>query len=802
MLRNYFVIALRNLRSQRTYTLLNMLGLTVGMAGSLLVFLFIRYHLSTDRHHAKFDRTFRVVTDLHLDDGVVEYYPEAPLPMAKTLRSDYPQVEQAAYLKMNRELTVEPNQNAASGHPTPTRYLEHKNTALVEPEFFDIFDYHWLRGNPKTALREPNSVVLTESWARKYFGDTDPIGQTLRLNHLTTTKVTGLLADPPKSTDTDIQLFISLKTLPILIPDYDQTGWWALMSTDRVFVTLKNPQSATSLEAAMPALLKKQFGNDWRYYQFHFQPLSDVHSDVKRIVGGAIRPSLLWSLGLVGLFLILTACINFINLASAQALRRSKEVGIRKTLGSTRAQLIRQFLLETSLIVFTATGLALLLAIITLPLFNQWLSTHLSLQVDGQTLGFIGLLMGIVIVLAGSYPAAILSGFSPWAALKGSLPPKVSGSYSLRQCLIIVQFMVCQALLVGSFIVADQVRYLHQADLGFSKDNIIVVNLPDNQKKQQAVLKNELLRYPDIKSVSASRTPPSSRLLYGGSFKLYGKAEWEESTISEKLADADFLKTYGLHLVAGRNLVASDTIQEYLVNEALLRKINIRDPQQLIGKLLQYHLSPVPLPIVGVVKDFHLRSLHEEIKPCIIASHSSLFKQAGIRVSGKNPAQTLQHIRQVWEKLFPDEVFEYQYLDEQLATFYETENLIFRLVNTFAAIAILICGLGLYGLISFAVVQRTKEIGVRKVLGASVLHIVALLSNHFLKLVLMAIVLASPIAWWAMKQWLQDFAYKIDIQWWVFVLAGLLAVGLALITVSYQSIRAALMNPVKSLRSE
>ncbi|WP_234736851.1 ABC transporter permease [Tellurirhabdus bombi] len=801
MLQNYFKIAWRNLTTHWSYTSLNIIGLAAGMAGGLLIFLFLRHHLSTDRHHAKFDRIFRVVTDLRLDDGSVEHYPEAPLPMAKTLRTDYPQVEQAAYLKMNRELTVSLKR---PGQTAPTRFLEHKSTALVEPKLFDILDYRWLRGNPATALREPNSVVLTESWARRYFGNTDPMGQTLNLNHLTDAKVTGILADPPKTTDLDIQLFISIKTLPILIPDYELDSWWGLSSTDRVYVTLKNPASVGAMQAAIPALLKRQFGDMARYYQFQFQPLADVHFDVQRVVGGAtaIRPSLLWSLGLIGLFLVLTACINFINLTTVQALRRSKEVGIRKTLGSTRGQLIRQFFIETTLIVLVATVLALLMVKVSLPLFNQWLTINLGLGLESQVIGFFCLLVGLVIVLAGAYPAAVLSGFSPWAALKGKLPAKASGGYSLRQSLIVVQFVICQALIVGALVVATQVRYLRTAEIGFNKDNVVMVTLPNTQKAARETFKNSLLAYPEIKSISASYRPPSAQVMNGGSFKLGNKAEWEAFPVRERLADADYLTTYGLKLVAGRNITPSDTIREYLVNEAFLKKIGIQDPNKVLGTKMQYHLSPVAAPIVGVVKDFHQRSLHEEIAPCIIASHAAMFQRVGIRVTGQNPSQTIQRIRTTWEQLYPDEVFEYEYLDKQLAQFYEAENLLFRLVNTFAGIAILICCLGLYGLISFIVVQRTKEIGIRKVLGASAAGIVALLSRDFLKLVVIAIAIASPIAWWTMRQWLQEFAYKIDLAWWMFALSGLLAVCIALATVSVKSIKAARMNPVQSLRAD
>ncbi|WP_421827422.1 ABC transporter permease [Larkinella sp.] len=797
MLQNYFKIAWRNLTTQRSYTLLNILGLSVGMAGGLLIFLFVRYHLSTDRHHTKFDRIFRVVTDLHLDDGSVEYYPEAPLPMAQVLRTDFSQVEQAAFLIMNRELTVTYQKNGK-----PVRFLEHKGTAFVEPELFDILDYQWLHGNPKNALREPGSVVLTESWAKKYFGDADPMGRMLNLKPGIDAKVTGVLADPPKTTDTDIRFFISLSTLKAFSPDFNQADWSWLNSNYRLFVTLKDPQSVGSLEAAMPALTKKHLGSN--FLQFHFQPLRESHFDVRRVMGGAIaiRPSLLWSLGLVGLFLVLTACINFVNLATAQALRRGKEVGIRKTLGSTRGQLVRQFLLETALIVLAATSLALLMAVLSLPVFNQWVNVSLSLQPNGSTLGFIALLVLVVILLAGGYPAAVLSGFSPWAALKGKLSAKSGGSYSVRQSLIVLQFVICQALIIGSLVVATQVRYIQNTDVGFRKDNVVVVTLPNPQKASRETFKNELLQYPDIKSISASHRPPSALIMNGGSFKFGDQAEWTDFPIRERLADADYLKTYGLQLVAGRNLSESDTIREYLINETLLRKLNIRDPQQVLGRKMQYYLSPVALPIVGVVKDFHLRSLRDEIAPCFIASYFKMYERIGVRISGQNPQQTVQRIQKVWEKIYPDAVFEYEFLDDQLAQFYETENLIFRLVNTFAGIAILICGLGLYGLVSLVVVQRTKEIGIRKVLGASVAGIVALLSKDFLKLVLIAMVIASPIAGYAMSQWLQDFAYKISLAWWMFALAGVLAVLVALVTVSFQSIKAALANPVKSLRAE
>ncbi|MEZ0541397.1 ABC transporter permease [Fibrella arboris] len=799
MLRENLKMALRQLRTQRTYTALTIIGLSVGLAGGLLLFLFVQHHLSTDRHHAKFDRTFRVMTDLYLDDGTVEHNAESALPMAQTLRRDYPQVEQAAFLMMNRELTVSVRRR---GQATPLRFQEHTGTGLVEPQWFDILSYTWLQGNPQTALREPNTVVLTESWAKRYFGDENPIGKTLTLNNKTEAIVTGLLAEPPTTTDTNLGLFISIATLKTLDPGYEATSWYFLNSTNRVYVTLKDPAMVTSLSATFPALSKKQYGDLSKVFRFSIQPLREVHFDVAR-GGETIRESLVWSLGAVGMLLIVAACINFVNLATAQALRRSKEVGIRKSLGSSRGQLMSQFLLETALIMVAATTMALLIVVTTLPLFNNWTQLNLLLRFNGQTGVCIGLLLLGMVLLAGGYPAVVLSGFSPLAVLRGKLvSSSVGRGITVRQALVVTQFVICQALIIGALVVARQVRYVQQADLGFRKDNVVVVRLPDNNRSTLTAFRQQLSQYPAVQSVSFNHRSPANDQLFGGSFKFDNRPDWEPYPVRERLADADYLRTYGLTLVAGRNVMVSDTIREYLINETLLHQLGFHDPKQVLGKTMQYHLSAAPMPIVGVVKDFHLKSLREPIGPCLIASKTDRYAQASIRITGQDPAQTLDRIRQAWQQLYPNDVFEYTYLDEQLARFYQTEMLMARLINVFTGIAILICCLGLYGLVSFVVVQRTKEIGVRKVLGASVASIVTLLSSDFLKLVFSALLIASPIAGYVMNGWLQDFAYRVSLSWWIFALAGMLAVIIALLTVSYQSLKAALVNPVKSLRAE
>ena len=800
MFRNYLKIAWRNLVAQRNYTLLNILGLSVGMAGALLIFLFLRYHLSTDRYHTDFDRIVRISTDLHLDDGSVEYNAEGPPPLAKTLRTTYPQVEQAAFLLGMRDLNVSVRRSA---NARPTRFLEHEGIGFVEPEWLDVLTYIWLRGNSKTALREPNQAVLTSSWANRYFGTPDCLGQTITLDNKAVITVVGVVADSPGPTDTPVNMLVSLPTMyQVGVGDGMANDWYALNSANRVYARLKDESVIGELQRMMPDLEKKYYGKSARFFHLFVQPFADMHTDVARDPAHTIRTSLLWSLALIGLLMLLAACVNFINLATAQALRRSKEVGIRKTLGSSRGQLLRQFFLETSLIVSLATGLGLALTVLALPVFTDWVQLPLMLHFDGPTVGFVGLLFMSVLLLAGAYPAFVLSGFSPWAALTGTLRTLSVAGLTLRRVLVVTQFTVCQVLLLGALIVTRQTRYMQQADLGFTKNNVVVVSLPYDQKSRHDAFRQKLLTYAGVRSVSLSMLPPATPAMNGGQVKFDGKPDWEKFPVRDRLADASYISTYGLHLLAGRTITPGDTIRDYVINETLMYKLGFQRPQQILGRRLQHYLSAVPLPIVGVVKDFYQKSLRDEISPCLIANWPSWYRTAGVRISGQHPAQTLDQIEQIWQQVFPDEVFDYQFLDEEVASLYKTETMIVRLMNTFTIVVILIGCLGLYGLVSHVVVQRTKEIGVRKVLGASVSSIVALLSKDFLKLVLVAIVIASPIAWWAMNRWLQDFAYRIDIEWWMFALAGLLAVGIALLTVSFQSVKAALMNPVKSLRSE
>ncbi|PQA60431.1 ABC transporter permease [Siphonobacter curvatus] len=781
MFGNFLTLIFRQFARQKVYTFLHLAGLAVGIAGGILTFLFLRYHYTTDRHHQKFDRIFRVVTDLRLDDGSVETYPEAMPPLAPLLRRQFPQVEEATFFVTNQDVTIRQGDRV---------FPEHTGVFLVDSSYFKIFDYQWKQGTP--ASLQKNTAILTERWAKKYFGDRNPMGQRLDIDKETSVLVTGIIADPPPTTDLKAGMFLPLD----VIPTFEKDNWWYLNSTNRVYATLKDPTKEAQMEQAMPKVIRKALGADARYIQLHWQPLRDVHFDSR--TPGSIRRTLVYTLAWVGLFLVLTACINFINLTTAQSLRRVKEVGIRKSLGSSRRQLLTQFLLETAVLVGIAFLLALFLVEVLLPYLSQWTQSQLSWQLDASLTFFLLLLAGTITGLAGAYPAYLQANFAPIAALKGTLRPK--STISLRQVLTVTQFVVCQVLIIGAIVMVYQTRYFQQADLGFKKDNILVINLPEKGKDH--VLRQALEAYPEIQALTFQFRPPSSTKMNGGTFKFADKASFETFALREKIADAAFLPTYGLQLVAGRNITPSDTLREIVVNEAFLRKLQLKDPNQILGRKLDYYLAHSTLSIVGVVKDFHHLSLHKAIEPCFIGSQASLYQQVGIKLAVDDLEKTLPQIRAVWEKIYPQQPFEYQWLDQQLAQSYQAEDSLANLIVLFAGVAVWICGLGLFGFIRFMAETRTKEIGIRKVLGASEGQILYLFGKSFVIMAALGFVVAVPIATVLMQGWLEQFTYRISLHWLYFGGTLLITLALTLAVIAYQSIRAARTNPVYSLKAE
>lgn len=802
MIKNYFKIAWRNLWKHKFYTFINMFGLALSIGCSIILFQFITYHLSFDTYHHNAKQIYRVVHRITFDDGVPIYDQGASIALANGVKAADPRVNEAGILLRMHDINVAIPQNDGAGKKM---FAEHENIGITDGHFFNLFDYQWEQGNKNTSLTEPNTVVLSHGLAQKYFGSQDVIGKTIRVDNKNTFRVTGVVADHPANTDIKADLFLSLSTLKSIYPDVYplmHDNWSFINSTNSIYVELKDGVNPQVMETDINKLSIKALGPEGaKPYHFMVLPLSEVHFDGR--FAGVIQHSLLTTLGVIGLLLIIIACVNFVNMATAQSFKRAKEIGTRKVLGSSPSAIFIQFISETSYIVVFAALLSFVMVIVAMPVLNSWLQTQLSFNplTDYRLLVFIAVVLLVIISAAGSYPALILSRFKPVNALKNQVAGKVQSAGFTRKGLIIVQNVIAQVLIISTILITLQVRYLKTADLGFNKNAVLMLPVPNNDKTKTDYLRNQLLSNPAIKNVSFCYRAPSSTADKGGSIK-YDTRDWEKFVGYTVIGDAEYVKTFGVQLTAGRNIVESDTAREYLVNETLMKKLGVKDPQQVIGrKFAAGDLSDNPGTIVGVVKDFHAKSLYTAIAPEYISTFRKGYQYVGIKISSGNPSAVIDHIKKEWQAVYPDNVFEYSFLDQQIADFYQKEDLLNKLITSSAVIAIFISCLGLLGLISLLTLQRTKEIGIRKVLGASIANITGLLSVDFLKLVLIAVVVASPIAWLMMSKYLQNFAYRIEIQWWVFVLAAFAALLIAFITVSFQSIKAAMGNPVESLRS-
>ncbi|PWV51844.1 ABC transporter permease [Chitinophaga sp. S165] len=802
MLRNYCRIAVRNLRRHSFYTILNVFGLSLGIACSLILFQFITYHLGFDGYHQKKEHIYRVVTDLHLDDGSVHYEKGAPLALAAAIQRELPQVKDQAFLFSNyRDLAFTVSVPQAGG--TPQLFAEHRNVAFADRHWFNLFDHEWKTGDPATALEEPNTAVLTSKLAKKYFGNADPVGMTVRLDDKVDVKITGVLKDYPAGTDMKKDLFISRSTMKAFYPDMQpeiETEWGWINSSNSLFLLLPDNVDAGMVNRAIALVKQRHMGEMAKYYDFHLQPLTDIHFDGR--YGGTVPRSLLLTLAIVGMVILVIACVNFINLATAQNARRAKEIGTRKVLGSTVMGIFWQFMTETGFITVSATVLSILWVVLALPVLNPWLGTDLAFYPFADKSLIIALLLLIIFITlcAGVYPALVLSRLKPVGLLKN-----VSGSPKhpwLRKSLIVFQNVAAQSLIICTLIITLQLNFLKTADLGFNKDGIVMVPVPVAGKKDMNYVREQLLNIPGVKEASFCFRPPASENFRSGSVK-FDNREWEAYPALSTLGDAHYLKTFGLQLVAGRNLAESDTVREFVVSEDLVKKLGFTDPAQVIGhQLVAGALNDHPGTIVGVVKDFHLHSLHSHIEPVVMATLSQDYAFVGIKIGGADLGKSIGAVKQLWESLYPDNVFEYDFLDDEITAFYKKEDLLGKLTGSAAVLAIVISCVGLLGLISLLTVQRTKEIGVRKVIGASAANIILLFSNEFLKLIGLALVLSTALAWLAMNNWLQAFAYRINIPWWIFLLAGACNIVLALGTICYHSVKVAMMNPVKSLRAE
>ncbi len=808
MLKNYLKIAWRTLRKQQGFTFINVFGLAIGLACCMLIMLYVLDELSYDRYNAKADRIYRINTDVKFG-GTDSRMAVSADPLGPTLKQDYPQVEQFVRLHQRGTWLVKRAGEAMN--------LREDNITFADSTLFDVFTLPLVAGNPNRALAEPNTVVISESAARRHFGNRNPMGQAMVFDNKQTFKVSGVMQDMPKNAHFRSDFFLAM-----LNDDYPWGQW--LSTNHHTYIVLKPGTDPTVFSKNLDAVVSKyagpqamkligvtmdQFRKAGNRYQFSLIPLTDIHLRSKQQIelapNGDIQYVYIFSA--VAFFILLIACINFMNLATARSVNRAKEVGVRKVMGSRRTQLIGQFMTESVLTTTLAMILALGLVAVALPGFNDLAAKDLSVN---QLLSsyYLPLLISLPIgvgLLAGSYPALFLSSFQPITVLKGKINVSFR-SAGLRSGLVVFQFMMSVILIIGTIIVYRQITYIQTKNVGFNRSQVLTVNGLYPLGKQAETFKQEVLRLPGIASGSISGYLPTPSGRSHNAFFPEGELDQKKAVNMQAWGiDQDYVKMMGMQIISGRDFsraFGSDS-SGMLLNETAAKLFGGKD---VVGKRIVRYNDPQntklkTFTVVGIVKNFHFESLRQNIGALsmVLDANSGA---ASFRLSSANLPVLIRQIEAKWHQIAPGQPFNYQFMDDSFDDMYRAEQRISTIALAFAILAILIACLGLFGLAAFMAEQRTKEIGVRKVLGASVTSIVGLLSKDFLKLVFIAIVIASPLAWYVMNQWLNDFAYKVTLDGWVFALAGLMAVGIALLTVSFQSIRAALTNPVKSLRSE
>ena len=802
MLKNYFKTAFRNFQRNKSYALINTLGLAVGIAACLLIFLVVQFESSFDNFHPKKNSIYRVGTEFHNQDGV-SYSAGVAFPVANGLRLDFPQIKKVASIYRNGgQITI--------GNPgNQEKKLQEDNFYYAEPQFFNIFNFPFLSGDPKTALNDPNSAVLTEATAEKYFGNwKNAMGKTIKYDNKAVFTVKGILKNVPHNSDFPLSVVVAYSALENTGVKNNLNDWVSTFGQAYTFVVLPLDLPVNKFNAELKSFAKKHKPAEYASDGFIAQPLSEIHYDDRfsNFSGHTFSHSLIKVLSLIGIFLIVIACVNFINLATAQAVNRAKEVGVRKVLGSNRSQLAMQFLGETALIVFVALLLATGIAAITLPYLNRLLQVQMTMSfiTNPSVILFVIATAILVTLLSGIYPAIILSGFNPITALKSKITAKMAGGISLRRALVVLQFVIAQVLIIGMFVVVSQMNFFRNASLGFDKAAIINVPVPGDSINHTKIdyLRNQLLANQNIKDVSFSFGSPSSGDNWNSDFKFNHSGKSTDFNANLKWADPDYFKTYNLQFVAGRPYYPSDTVREFVVNETLLKKLGVTDPKDALGKQMDFWDGGKVGNIVGVIKDFNSYSLREPIAPVVLSTWKAVYQTINIKIKPGTQKAVLPFIEKIWTSTYPEYVYEYKFLDKTIENFYKQEDQLSQLYTIFAGIAIFISCLGLYGLVSFMSAQRTKEVGIRKVLGASARSIIYLLSKELTVLILIAFAISAPIAWYIMHQWLQNYTYRIPLGASIFILAIVSSIVIAWITVAYRAIRAALANPVKSLRTE
>ncbi|MGA0559797.1 ABC transporter permease [Larkinella sp. VNQ87] len=810
MLRNYFKMTLRHLWRNRLFTALNVVGLAIGISSCWVIYRIVSYEFSFDQQQPHRERIYRVVSRFR-HDGSESGNAGVPKPMADAVKQEVPGVELTVPVWDHWKQSVKiPGAKGGSSH-----LEEPKNLITTTSQYFDLVPYRWLAGKAATALDAPNKVVLTQSRAAVYFPGIDAanvLGRTIIYDDTVAVQVAGVVADLDFPSSFDAK-----EIFPLAASENINTHWGGVSSNNRLYLRLVAQAAPQAIIKQINAISTRHGAENMKKY--HFQrwhvllPLAEVHFSTE--YGENLRKAnrnVLYGLMGIAAFLLVLACINYINLTTAQVPQRAKEIGIRKTLGSSRWHLIRQFLGETLLITVFAIGLSYLLSRWAMVAFEELIPEGLDQHpAYGAMTVFLVTLLLTVTVISGLYPGWLVSRVQAVSIMRGHATVSVGKNrLTLRKSLIVFQFVVAQLFIVGTMLVGRQLHYLLHKDLGFDREAVLVAHVPwklgENPayKNRQFTLQQELTKQPGIARVGLG-SPPMGNSFNSNSFQYTNsKGEITERNAYRKFIDTTLIALYKIPLLAGRNLLASDTVREYMINETAVREFGFPSPQAAIGKYLR-SLDGSPIPIVGVVKDFHIGHFNQKIEPVLLMTEKRSLTTFNIKLHSSNPEQwqaAIKRIEQIWKSFYPTEPFEYKFYDSTLEEIYTTERNMARIINLATAVAILISCLGLFGLSTLIAYQRIKEVGVRKVLGATVLSLVGLLTRDFLKLVAVAILIASPIAYYFTDKWLENFAYKIGIEWWVFAAGAGMALAIAFITVSFQSIKAALTNPVKSLRSE
>ncbi len=813
MFKNYLVVAIRNFWRRKVFSLINIAGLAIGISAALVIYLIVHYEFSFDKFEKDRNRIYRVVSNMHFPDKDFKNS-GVPGPLPAVVRSEIPGVEESTvFWTANR-----PKVSIPTNNDTKT-FRKQGNIIYADDQYFNFFKYKWLAGSQSSALNGPNKVVLTESRAKTYFTYPDArqaIGQTIIYDDTVKAIVTGIVKDLDEITDFTFREFISLSTYAeTLKKNHGWDEWGNLNSASQFFIKLRKDADTAQINKQLAMVRKKHEKNAYLATNHFLQPLGDIHfsNDFDAFDQRQGHKATLYGLLAVAIFLLLLGCINFINLTTAQAAQRAKEIGIRKTMGSSKKQLVFQFLSETVLLTSVATIASIALIPWLLKIFADYIpeGLHFDLFKQPGLFVFIIALILVVSILSGFYPAMILSGYKPVLVLKNLAYANIAQNRRvwIRKTLTVMQFVIAQFFIIATIVVGKQIHYSLNKDMGFKKDAIININTPFNFQhpdNRQFVLQEKLKTIPGIQKISLAGEPPASSNTNMSTIKFNKEGKDIETTVEVKQADTNYISLYKLKLLSGRNLYQSDTAAEFLVNESYARFLGFQNPADIIGKFVNMGRHE-KAPVVGLIADFHSKSTQELIHPLVLDCEAKYHSNFSILLGPKGEntnawKTTIGKIEKAWNEVYPEEEFKYDFFDDSIAKFYREEQRTSKLLNWCTGLAIFISCLGLLGLVIYITTQRTKEIGVRKVLGATVSQIVALLSKDFIQWVLVAFIIAAPSAWWVMHKWLQNYAYRTSISWWVFGSCGIAMIIIALLTLSFQTIRSATANPVKSLRTE